>query len=69
MKGPLSNDELRHTAAPLFGTPNIMLDLTAPASVTGRFGSSRDLEHIALCLDQPHEFIAALEAEADGSPS
>ncbi|WP_182914966.1 hypothetical protein [Paenibacillus thiaminolyticus] len=46
-----------------------MLDLTAPASVTGRFGSSRDLEHIALCLDQPHEFIAALEAEADGSPS
>ncbi|WP_374019538.1 hypothetical protein ABU162_07610 [Paenibacillus thiaminolyticus] len=69
LKEPLSNDELRHTAAPLFGTPNIMLDLTAPISVTGRFGSSRDLEHIALCLDQPHEFIAALGAEADGSPS
>ncbi|WP_240927302.1 hypothetical protein [Paenibacillus thiaminolyticus] len=69
LKEPLSNDELRHTAAPLFGTPNIMLDLTAPVSVTGRFGISRSLEHIALCLDQPHEFIAALEAEADGSLS
>ncbi|MBG9792328.1 hypothetical protein ABD76_07385 [Paenibacillus dendritiformis] len=69
LKQPLPKDELRHTAAPLFGTPNIMLELAAPVSVTGRFGSRRDLKHIALCLDQPHEFMAALEAEADGSPS
>ncbi|WP_040731743.1 hypothetical protein [Paenibacillus dendritiformis] len=69
LKEPLPNDELRNTAAPLFGTPNIMLDLSAPVSVTGRFGSRRDLEHVALCLDQPHEFIAALEAKADRSPS
>lgn len=69
LKEPLPNDELRHTAAPLFGTPNIMLELAAPVSVMGRFGSCRDLKHVALCLDQPHEFIAVLEAEADGSLS
>lgn len=64
LKDPLPDSELRDTAAPLFGTPNIMLDLTAPVSVTGRFGSRRDVKHVALCLDQPHEFIAALEAGA-----
>lgn len=64
---PLPARELRTTAAPLFCTPNIVLEMATPVPVTSRFGNKRNVKHVALCIDQPQEFIAALKVDADVS--
>jgi hypothetical protein len=42
--------------------PNLVLELRRPARVRGPFGIEREARAIALSLDEPKRFIAALAA-------
>ncbi|MFW5434195.1 hypothetical protein [Paenibacillus apiarius] len=64
-KEPLPKELVPVTAAPAFGTPNVILQFHRPVTVSGRFGMKRNVKQIALCLDKPHDFVAEVMGDRE----
>mgnify|MGYP000633211140 CR=1 FL=1 len=51
--------------ASLLAAPNVLLSFAAPVVVTGPYGINRTVRCMALHLDQPQAFLAALAGGLD----
>lgn len=60
-----ANAETLNLARPLLTAPNVLLTFAAPVAVVGPYGIRRTARRLALYLDQPQEFVAAVSGSSD----
>ena len=66
LRGDCAADaETLNLARPLLTAPNVLLTFAAPITVTGPYGMRRAARRLAVHLDQPPQFLAALAAASD----
>ena len=61
-EAPAAGADLLNLGGPLFATPNLLLTFAGPVTVAGLYGSRRTARRMALYLDQPQQFIAAVRS-------
>jgi hypothetical protein len=59
--------ETLNLARPLLTAPNVLLTFAAPVAVIGPYGIRRSARRLALYLDQPQAFLAAVSGPSDFS--
>ena len=57
---PLPILDIRNLSKLLFAEPNLLLTFAEPVVVTGPYGIRRPAHRVAVYLDQPRQFIAAV---------
>ncbi|MVN75876.1 hypothetical protein GO988_06010 [Hymenobacter sp. HMF4947] len=59
-EAPAAGSGVLNLAKLLFATPNLLLTFAEPVVVAGPYGMRRTARHVAVYLDQPRQFIAAV---------
>ena len=65
---PARSADTLNLAPLLFTTPNLLLTFAEPAKVTGPYGTRRTVRRLAVYLDEPQPFIAALGPHFSSHP-
>lgn len=61
---PAAGSDILNLSKLLFAEPNLLLTFAEPVVVTGAYGIRRPARRVALYLDQPRQFIAAVGLHA-----
>ena len=64
-EAPAAESAILNAAKALLAAPNVLLSFAAPVVVTGPYGINRTVRCMALHLDQPQAFLAALAGGLD----
>lgn len=57
---PAPDPETLHLSKLLFTTPNLLLTFAEPVTLAGPYGTRRTARRVAVYLDEPHGFVAAM---------